>query len=83
MAQGELTKVESRLHTAATSSRHRSRPSRYGRTEWPCPEAIRLRMVREARQTFGMRAAGQLWFGLGLPIVPAMRAPAPQRDLFR
>jgi len=28
--------VESRLHTAATSPRHRSRPSRYGRTEWPC-----------------------------------------------
>lgn len=47
------------------------------------PETIRLRMVREARQTFGMRAAGQLWFGLGLPIVPAMRAPQPQRDLFR
>ncbi len=47
------------------------------------PETIRLRMVREARQTFGMRAAGQLWFGLGLPIVPAMRTPPPQRDLFR
>lgn len=47
------------------------------------PETIRLRMVREARQTFGMRAAGQLWLGLGLPVVPAMRAPQPQRDLFR
>ncbi len=46
------------------------------------PEVTRLRMVREARQTFGVRAAGQLWFGLGLPIVPAMRAPA-QSDLFR
>lgn len=48
----------------------------------PIPEAARLRMVREARQTFGVRAAGQLWFGLGLPVVPAMRTPAPQLDLF-
>ncbi len=46
------------------------------------PEAIRLRMVREARQTFGMRAAGQIWFRLGLPVVPAMRAQPPQPDLF-
>lgn len=46
------------------------------------PETTRLRMVREARQTFGVRAAGQLWFGLGLPVVPAMRMPA-QPDLFR
>jgi len=46
------------------------------------PEGTRLRMVREARQTFGVRAAGQLWFGLGLPVVPAMQMPA-QPDLFR
>jgi fido (protein-threonine AMPylation protein) len=37
MAQGDLTKRESRLHTAATSPRHRSRTGRYARTEWPCP----------------------------------------------
>ena len=36
MAQGDLTKLESRLHTAVTSPRNRSRPGRYGRTEWPC-----------------------------------------------
>jgi len=29
------TKLESRLHTAVTSPRRRSRPGRYGRTEWP------------------------------------------------
>lgn len=46
-------------------------------------ETTRLRMVREARQTFGVRAAGQLWFGLGLPVVPAMRVPQLQPDLFR
>ena len=34
MAQGDLTKLESRLHTAVTSPRNRSRPGRYGRTEW-------------------------------------------------
>ena len=37
MAQGDLTKLEGRLHTAVTSARRRSRPARYGRTEWPCP----------------------------------------------
>ena len=44
-------------------------------------ENARLRMVTEARQTFGPRASGQLWFRLGLPVVPAMlEQPAP--DLF-
>ncbi len=46
------------------------------------PEAIRLRMVRLALETFGLCAAGQLWFTLGLPIVPAMRVPPAQSDLF-
>ncbi len=36
MAQGDLTKLEGRLHTTATSARRRSRPGHYGRTEWPC-----------------------------------------------
>jgi hypothetical protein len=35
MAEGDLTKLEGRLHTAATSPRRRSRPAHYGRTEWP------------------------------------------------
>lgn len=35
-------------------------------------ESVRLRMVTEARQTFGVRAGAELWFKLGLPIVPAM-----------
>ena len=46
------------------------------------PETIRLWMVREARKTFGMRTAGQLWFKLGLPVVPAMRVSPAQPDLF-
>lgn len=46
------------------------------------PEALSLRMVKEARQTFGARAAGQLWRELGLPMVPAMWFPPPQFDLF-
>ena len=40
MAQGDLTKREGRLHTAVTSARRRSRPGRYGRTEWPCMAAL-------------------------------------------
>ncbi len=38
MAQGDLTKLEGHLHTAVTSARRRSRPGRYGRTEWPCTQ---------------------------------------------
>ena len=39
-------------------------------------------LVTEARQTFGAQAARELWASLGLPMVPAMRAPAEQPDLF-
>jgi len=45
------------------------------------PEQSRVRLVTEARQTFGNHAAGQLWFTLGLPIVPAMMEGKPQMDL--
>ena len=36
------------------------------------PENSKLRMVTECRQTFGSKAAGQLWVKFGLPMVPAM-----------
>jgi len=42
MAQGDLTKLESRLHTAVTSARRRSRSGHYGRTEWPCGAATSI-----------------------------------------
>jgi prophage antirepressor-like protein len=50
----------------------------------PCaqPEAGKVRLVKEARQTFGTRAAGELWFQLGLPTVAAMRLSPAQSDLF-
>lgn len=35
--------------------------------------SVRHGLVKEARQIFGTRAAGSLWFALGLPIVPEMR----------
>ena len=44
------------------------------------PEARKL--VTEARMSFGDRAARELWFKTGLPIVPAMTAPPRQTDLF-
>jgi len=44
-------------------------------------EAIRLRLITESRQTFGCKAAAQLWFKLGLPIVPAMLAASGQGEL--
>ena len=42
------------------------------------PAHIRRQLVTEARQTFGTRAAGSLWFALGLPIVPEMRESGRQ-----
>ncbi|EHP93452.1 phage antirepressor N-terminal domain-containing protein [Methylorubrum extorquens] len=46
------------------------------------PVPIRRQLVTEARQTFGPRAAGSLWFALGLPIVPEMQEGAPQQGAF-
>ena len=43
--------------------------------------AIRRSLVTEARQTFDMQAARELWFKLGLPVVPAMIQP-PEPTLF-
>ena len=45
-------------------------------------ETIKLRMVREARQTFGTRASADLWFRLGLPVVPGMSLRPAQVDMF-
>lgn len=36
------------------------------------PDSAKVRLVTECRQTFGIKASGQLWFQLGLPTVPAM-----------
>lgn len=46
------------------------------------PDAGKVRLVQEARQVFGTRAAGELWFTLGLPTVAAMRLASAQSDLF-
>jgi hypothetical protein len=35
-------------------------------------EGPKVRLVTEARHTFGIQSAAQLWFKLGLPVVPAM-----------
>ena len=45
-------------------------------------EGLRLRMVNETRQIFGVQAAGELWFKLGLPMVASMVKEAERRDLF-
>lgn len=41
-----------------------------------------IRQVAECRHVFGVRAAGQLWFKLGLPVVPAMLHDPAQAELF-
>lgn len=45
-------------------------------------ESVKLRMVTEGRHTFGNQAAAQLWFRLGLPVVPAMMHDPRQITLF-
>lgn len=45
-------------------------------------ENLKLRHITECRQTFGSQAASQLWFKLGLPIVPAMLQDPRQMTLF-
>lgn len=47
------------------------------------PEGPKVRLVTEARHTFGPQAAGQLWFKLGLPVVPAMYHDPRQGELLR
>lgn len=42
---------------------------------------VKLRMVNESRQVFGNQAAAQLWFRLGLPVVPAMLQDPRQLNL--
>ncbi len=64
--------------TAPLASLVSSKRTRLRRT----PEALKVRLVSEARQTFGVRSAAELWMQLGLPTVPAMQPPPRQRDLF-
>ena len=45
------------------------------------PDGPKVRLVTEARHTFGTQAAAQLWFRLGLPIVPAMYHDPRQGEL--
>jgi hypothetical protein len=44
------------------------------------PVRVRRQLVTEARHVFGERAAGRLWFALGLPTVPEMHEPPRQGD---
>jgi len=46
------------------------------------PIQTRRGLVTQARHTFGSPAARELWFKLGLPVVPSMTADPPQGDLF-
>ena len=42
------------------------------------PENTKLRMVTEARHTYGAQVASELWLMLGLPITPSMIGSAKQ-----
>lgn len=44
-------------------------------------ESVKIRLVNESRQVFGAQAAAQLWFKLGLPVVPAMLHDPRQLNL--
>lgn len=45
-------------------------------------EGLKLRHITECRHVFGHQAAGQLWFQLGLPVVPAMLHDQRQLSIF-
>lgn len=45
-------------------------------------ENLKLRHITECRQTLGIAAASQLWFHLGLPVVPAMHQDPRQMSIF-
>lgn len=49
--------------------------------EQAMPVSTKVGMVREARHWSGNAAAGQLWFKLGLPVVPAMLEDPRQMTL--
>lgn len=53
-----------------------------GRATEKDPVRVRRQLVSEARQTFGMQAARELWFKLGLDTVPAMFTPVAQHEMF-
>ena len=46
------------------------------------PIQTRRSLVTETRQTFGIQAAREMWFKLGLPTVPSMFADPGQGELF-
>ena len=46
------------------------------------PMQSRRSLVTETRQSFGIQAAREMWFKLGLPTVPAMFADPDQASLF-
>lgn len=46
------------------------------------PMNLRRQMVTEARHSFGVHAAREIWFKLGLPITPAMLEGQRQGNLF-
>lgn len=45
-------------------------------------DASKIKLVQESRHVFGNTAAAQMWFKLGLPIVPAMIRDERQAELF-
>ena len=46
------------------------------------PESLWVRLVTEARHTFGVRIAAELWLSSGLPTVKEMRNLPLQSDMF-
>ncbi|MDK3020957.1 BRO-N domain-containing protein [Pseudodonghicola flavimaris] len=45
-------------------------------------DGVKLRHVTECRLTFGNKAAAQMWFHLGLPVVPEMLVDPRQLSIF-
>jgi hypothetical protein len=46
------------------------------------PINVKRQLVTEARQSFGVQSAREMWFKMGLPTVPSMYADPRQGDFF-
>ena len=60
----------------------RAKPEPSTLTADPMTQGEARKLVTEARQLFGDLAGRQLWFKLGLPVVPAMYGGPAQLSLF-
>lgn len=69
-------------HFYGRSQTERSTRLAGGEPDLEEPLLTKRSLVTEARQSFGVQSARELWFKLGMPTVPSMYADPKQAELF-